>query len=146
MEQPGQKPANRASPVTRVVFANQGRPLSADDIQKAKMRAQFMKSKYGESYVSPQVKTKISPAKAHIHPKVEENATSSSSMAHSPAKPHVQPKVEEHKSPVKLRSGDEVQTVPVHGKEVIDSEEPVWKKCKRLQISWSTPPGSYNHL
>ncbi|XP_076950363.1 homeobox protein LUMINIDEPENDENS-like [Bidens hawaiensis] len=142
VEQPGQKPANRVPQVARIFSANQGRPLSADDIQKAKMRAQFMKSKYGESYKSPQLKTEVSPAKAPVHPKVEENATSSSSMTPLAAKPHVQPKVEEHKSPVKLGPVDEVKAVPVqvHGKETMDSEEPVWKKCKRLQISWASPP------
>ncbi|KAI3800956.1 hypothetical protein L1987_29056 [Smallanthus sonchifolius] len=139
VEQPGQKPANRGQQVTRIVSANQGRPLSADDIQKAKMRAQFMRSKYGESYISPQVKTEVLRAKAHVHPKVEEDATSFSSMTPLAAKPHVQPKVEEHRSPVKLVSG-EVQAVPVHGKEIMDSEEPVWKKCKRLQIPWAIPP------
>ncbi|KAI7747691.1 hypothetical protein M8C21_029029 [Ambrosia artemisiifolia] len=139
VEQPGQKPANRGPQVTRIVSANQGRPLSADDIQKAKMRAQFMRNKYGESYVSPQVKTDVLRAKAHVHPKVEED-TSSSSMTPLAPKPHVQPKVEEHKSPVKLGSGDEAQTVLVHSKEIMDSEEPVWKKCKRLQISWAIPP------
>ncbi|KAI3741818.1 hypothetical protein L1987_59496 [Smallanthus sonchifolius] len=140
VEQPGQKPANRGPQVTRIVFENQGRPLSADDIQKAKMRAQFMRSKYRESYISPQVKTEVPRAKVHVHPKVEEDATSSSSMTPLAAKPHVQPKVEEHKSPVKLVSGDEVQAVPVHGKEIMDSEEPVWKKCKRLLIQWAIPP------
>ncbi|KAJ0758445.1 putative transcription factor homeobox-WOX family [Helianthus annuus] len=140
VEQPGQKPANRGPQVTRIVNANQGRPLSADDIQKAKMRAQFMRNKYGESYKSPHVKTEVSRAKAHVHPKVEEDLTSSSSMTSVTAKPHVQPKVAEHKSPVKRGSGDEIQALLVHCKEIMDSEEPVWKKCKRLQISWAVPP------
>ncbi|KAL8207736.1 hypothetical protein R6Q57_007148 [Mikania cordata] len=115
VEQPGQKTANRGPQVTRIFSTSQGRPLSTDDIQKAKMRAQFMRSKYGES---PKV------AKAHVHSKVE-------SMMSLAIK---QPKVEELKS---LRSDDGLQAVPVHGKGIMDSEEP---KCKRFQISWAIPP------
>ncbi|KAD1761765.1 hypothetical protein E3N88_42337 [Mikania micrantha] len=115
VEQPGQKTANRGPQVTRIFSTSQGRPLSTDDIQKAKMRAQFMRSKYGES---PKV------AKAHAHSKVE-------SMMSLAIK---QPKAEELKS---LRSDDGLQAVPVHGKGIMDSEEP---KCKRFQISWAIPP------
>nr|XP_043619577.1 homeobox protein LUMINIDEPENDENS [Erigeron canadensis] len=195
VEQPGQKAATRGPQVTRVVSAPQGRPLSADDIQKAKMRAQFMRSKYGESYVNPQVKTEVSRPKALVHPKVEEPANSSSmtplaakvhdqpladvhpkveepftssiaplaakvhvqplSHVHAPvagehvnsasmtslsAIVHVQPTVDEHMGSMKVMSGDEVQEVPFHRKETMLSEEPVWKKCKRLPISWVIPP------
>ncbi|XP_071701551.1 homeobox protein LUMINIDEPENDENS isoform X2 [Rutidosis leptorrhynchoides] len=188
VEQPGQKAVARTPQVTRVITAPQGRPLSADDIQKAKMRAQFMRNKYGESYKSPQKKTEVPHAKTPVHPKVEEHATSSS-MTRSPAKVHVKPpvhvhpkvegptgsssmspltakvqveplvhdhsKVEEHfdtkahaqpivekrKMPANnVMSVDEPQKVLVNDKKIIDSEEPVWKKCKRLQISWIIPP------
>lgn len=145
VEQPGQRAGGRGPQVTRLFPTAQGRPLSADDIQKAKMRAQFMRSKYGESYVGPHphVKTEVprvlmsatssSSSKAHVHPKVEEHATSSSSMvtplAPKPKTPHVQvqPKIDEEK---KELVKNEVQEV----------EEPVWKKCKRLPISWVNPP------
>lgn len=149
MEQPGQRAGGRGPQVTRLFPTAQGRPLSADDIQKAKMRAQFMRSKYGESYVGshPHVKTEVprvlmsatsssssSSSKAHVHPKVEEHATSSSSMvtplAPKPKTPHVQvqPKVDEEKKELVKN-------------EVQEAEEPVWKKCKRLPISWVNPPG-----
>ena len=173
MEQPGQKPASRGPQAARLVSTAQSRPLSADDIQKAKMRAQFMRSKYGESYVSPQAKTEALRAlstsqasKAHVQPKVEEHATSTPSMSPLAAKPLEQPKVEEHatsassitplaaepliqpnieehKTPVQPVSGVELQEVPVNGKQILNSEEPVWKKCKRLHISWVTPPGTF---
>lgn len=159
VEQPGQKVASRGPQVTRVFSTTQGRPLSADDIQKAKMRAQFMRSKYGESYVNPQVKTEvprvsstsqakmtISPSKPHVRPKVEEHVTSSSSTTTLPDSP-VRPIVEEHKPLVNIVSGDEMAVpVPVHGKEDIDSEEPVLKKCKRMQISWVNPPGIFTFI
>ncbi|PWA91454.1 homeodomain-like, Transcription factor IIS [Artemisia annua] len=170
VEQPGQKPASRGPQAARLVSTAQSRPLSADDIQKAKMRAQFMRSKYGESYVSPQAKTEALRAsstsqasKAHVQPKfeehatstpnmsplaakpleqpkVEEHATSASSITPLAAEPLIQPNVEEHKTQVQPVSGDELQEVPVNGKQIMNSEEPVWKKCKRLHISWVTPP------
>ncbi|KAI3773128.1 hypothetical protein L6452_04328 [Arctium lappa] len=163
VEQPGQKAAGRGPQVTRLVSTTQGRPLSADDIQKAKMRAQFMRSKYGESYVSPQVKktevpraastsqaamTPPSSKAAPVRPKVEEPATSTSALTQSAAKPggqpnvqpDIQPKAEEHKKPAILASGDDVQEAPIHSKGNMELEEPVWKKCKRFQISWVNPP------
>nr|GEV55062.1 homeobox protein luminidependens [Tanacetum cinerariifolium] len=170
VEQPGQKPTSRGPQVARLVSTAQSRPLSADDIQKAKMRAQFMRSKYGESYVSPQAKIEALRAsstsqasKAHVQPKVdehdtstpsmtplaakpleqlkvEEHATSASGKTHLAAEPLIQPNVEERKTPVQPVSGDELEEVPVNGKHFMNSEEPVWKKCKRLHISWVTPP------
>ncbi|CAI9297185.1 unnamed protein product [Lactuca saligna] len=123
VEQPGQRAGGRGPQVTRLFPSAQGRPLSADDIQKAKIRAQFMRSKYGESYVGshPHVKTEV--------PRVLMSATSSSSSSSSkaPVHPKVQPKVDEEK---KELVKNEVQEV----------EEPAWKKCKSLLISWVNPP------
>lgn len=162
VEQPGQKTSGRGPQVTRVFHTTQGRPLSADDIQKAKMRAQFMRSKYGESYVSPHVKTEVtrvlpaatssssSSSKAHVHPKVEEHhATSSSSMVMvspkdhdcsmvsplkaSPPEAHVEEKEEVGKV---VFSGDE----KVHEKVEVEEEEPLSNKWKRLKMSWVNPP------
>ncbi|KAG5514298.1 hypothetical protein RHGRI_035638 [Rhododendron griersonianum] len=140
VEQPGQKSAGRSLPVTRSLNASQGRPLSADDIQKAKMRAQFMQSKYGKSGASSseghQVKTespikfssspaRTLPSKAHVRPQVEE---------------HVRPQVEEHKEPVVLpQQGSIQQETPSGNKKNLDLYEPLWKKCKRVQIRWQTP-------
>lgn len=136
VEQPGQKPAGRGTQVTRLFPTTQGRPLSADDIQKAKMRAQFMRSKYGVKTEVPRVlsasasasASATSSSKAHVNPKVEEPATSSSSI--TPLAP--KPKIEEHKEPSKVLEASVTDKVNVM--------EPLWKKCKRLPISWATPP------
>ncbi|XP_068658714.1 homeobox protein LUMINIDEPENDENS-like isoform X2 [Aristolochia californica] len=48
VEQPNRNVA-RSGPVAKMAPVNQSRPLSADDIQKAKMRAIFMQSKYRKS-------------------------------------------------------------------------------------------------
>ncbi|KAL4572105.1 hypothetical protein LXL04_018874 [Taraxacum kok-saghyz] len=134
VEQPGQKTAGRGPQVTRVFpSTTQGRPLSADDIQKAKFRAKIMRSKYGESYVSPHVKVEVP---TQVRMKVEEPATSSSTLVVAPVGPpkavHVQAKVEEK----------EVGKVVVSGSNQVQegAVEPVWNKCKRLQISWVNPP------
>ena len=42
----------KSSSVARSVNTSQARPLSADVIPKAKMRAQFMQSKHGKSSAS----------------------------------------------------------------------------------------------
>lgn len=136
MEQPGQKSAGRSLPVARSLTASQGRPLSVDDIQKAKMRAQFMQSKYGKSGASSseghQVKTE-SPIKF-----------SSSPARTLPSKAHVRPQVEEHKEPVVLpQQGSIQQETPSGNKKNLDLYEPLWKKCKRVQIRWQTPAGTF---
>ncbi|KAI8522727.1 hypothetical protein RHMOL_Rhmol13G0019400 [Rhododendron molle] len=137
VEQPGQKSAGRSLPVARSLTASQGRPLSADDIQKAKMRAQFMQSKYGKSGASSseghQVKTE-SPIKF-----------SSSPARTLPSKAHVQPQVEEHKEPVVLPQQGSIQLeTPSGNKKNLDLYEPLWKKCKRVQIRWQTPAETGN--
>lgn len=48
MEHPDRTAGTRCVPVTRATSSNISRPLSADDIQKAKMRALFMQDKYGK--------------------------------------------------------------------------------------------------
>lgn len=45
VEQPGQKAAGRGSQTVRIGTSGRSRPMSADDIQKAKMRALYMNSK-----------------------------------------------------------------------------------------------------
>ncbi|KAG9444791.1 hypothetical protein H6P81_016131 [Aristolochia fimbriata] len=45
----------RSGPASKIAPVKQSRPMSADDIQKAKMRAIFMQSKYGKSGESSKV-------------------------------------------------------------------------------------------
>ncbi|EOA22544.1 hypothetical protein CARUB_v10003204mg [Capsella rubella] len=45
VEQPGQKAAGKSPQTVRIGTSSRSRPMSADDIQKAKMRALFMQSK-----------------------------------------------------------------------------------------------------
>ncbi|KAK2649382.1 hypothetical protein Ddye_016871 [Dipteronia dyeriana] len=134
MEQPGQKLAGRSMQAARAAAMNQGRPMSADDIQKAKMRAHHMQSKYektSSSNGSNEAKTEAlnkSPATpAIILPPV--------------SKVNVPPKIEEQKKLVipspEVASGLEV---PLDPKQKIDSKERLQEKGNRVQIPWQTPP------
>ncbi|XP_050236994.1 homeobox protein LUMINIDEPENDENS isoform X2 [Mercurialis annua] len=91
VEQPGQKAGGRSPLATKAVPASQGRPMSTDDIQKAKMRALFMQSKYGKTGSSSNgingVKTVLTrplstpsnvslASKVPFLPKIEENKKS----------------------------------------------------------------------
>ncbi|KAJ8497672.1 hypothetical protein OPV22_008224 [Ensete ventricosum] len=49
VEQPDHKAGGRSAQVVRMVSSNHSRPMSADDIQKAKLRAMFMQHKYGKA-------------------------------------------------------------------------------------------------
>lgn len=49
MEQPDHKASGRIAHALRTASTNHSRPMSADDIQKAKMRAMFMQHKYGKT-------------------------------------------------------------------------------------------------
>ena len=138
MEPPGPKSAGRSLQVARLVAPSQERPLSADDIQKAKMRAQFMQSKYGKAGAASgegnqgttEGPTKISPPLART--------------LFSASKAHVRPRVEERKDPVILPSQVSIQQeAPCGNKMNSDTNEPLWKKCKRVQIPWRTPAGTF---
>lgn len=49
VEQPDHKASGRIAHTVRTASTNHSRPMSADDIQKAKMRAMFMQHKYGKT-------------------------------------------------------------------------------------------------
>ncbi|CDP03525.1 unnamed protein product [Coffea canephora] len=135
VEQPGQKSAGRTTQTARSTTAPQGRPLSADDIQKAKMRAQFMQSKYGKtnsiSDASPQMQLEGA----------NKSALSNTSILVPPSKAHTGTKIEETNksgcSPVGVANPEDAS---VDKQNNCHSEEPPWKKCKRFQIPWQIPP------
>ncbi|KAH0739757.1 hypothetical protein KY290_038462 [Solanum tuberosum] len=130
MEQPSQRTTGRS--LGRPAPATQGRPLSADDIQKAKMREQFMQSKYGKtnnddsSWVKPQAPNGITSSPNGIFlgaPKLQDR-----------------PKVEECEKLNSVASKGTSQ-LENHLKLSFDIEEPPSKRCKKMQIPWRKPPG-----
>ncbi|KAL3328698.1 hypothetical protein AABB24_036038 [Solanum stoloniferum] len=130
MEQPSQRITGRS--LGRPAPATQGRPLSADDIQKAKMREQFMQSKYGKSnnddssWVKPQAPNG--------------NTSSPNGILLGAPKFQDRPKVEECEKLNSVASKGSSQ-LENHLKLSLDIEEPPWKRCKKMQIPWRKPPG-----
>ncbi|TKY61808.1 Homeobox protein LUMINIDEPENDENS [Spatholobus suberectus] len=132
VEQPGQKSVSRSSQVTRAGPVSQGRPMSADDIQKAKMRALFMQNKYGKTGSSKESKeTKID--------SLNKPQTNPASIAACSSKVHTPPKIEENKKPLLLASKTTNRLEASYSKPKMDVKEPLWEKCKRVQIPWKIP-------
>ncbi|CAN1354416.1 Homeobox protein LUMINIDEPENDENS [Linum perenne] len=108
VEQPGQKPSSRSPQGGKAASISQGRPMSADDIQKAKMRALYMQSKYGR-------KSNLSNGSSSVkHDAVDKMPAVSLGSSSQVSKVLVEPKNEELKEPViaaapKSTYGDEHQ-------------------------------------
>lgn len=94
VEQPGQKMPNRNPQVSKAGAASQSRPVTVDDIKKAKMRAFFMQSKYAKSGPPPNV-NKI----AKIESPVRTSVAETSSLPPL-SKIQAQPKAEEEKTTI----------------------------------------------
>ncbi|KAL8548585.1 hypothetical protein ACS0TY_007759 [Phlomoides rotata] len=127
VEHPTQRSAVRSPQVARITSTTQSRPLSADDIQKAKMRAQFMQNKHGKTMSCVDEKIKLE----------SENKSTASPASLPPlvSKSNVQNELEEQ------RKLDDSSSKIAHAPETspVNSEEPPWKKCKRIQIRWRKP-------
>lgn len=151
--------------VARTASATQGRPLSADDIQKAKLRAQFLQSKYGKSKtstdhspppkpegpnknVAPQDSIFHSTNKTHDLQTINEEKSKTNEVkptidVEKPAIDEGKPKFDEHKKIADIKTNiSNQQETPLNQKRSLDAEEPpTGKKCKGIQIPWRTPPG-----
>ena len=138
MEQPGQKTSGRSPQATKAGPVSQGRPMSADDIQKAKMRALHMQSKYGKSNFLSNGNNGVKSGGLHKPP-----STLSSKVAPISKVPG-QSKIEEHKKPVTLppKVPNKIE-VPSDPKQKTDHKEPVGDLSTIVQISWHIPPGTF---
>lgn len=127
----------RSPQVTRAASVSQGRPMSADDIQKAKMRALFMQSKYGKTGSSNDRKD----TKAEG---LNKRSTTHPAALNPEPKVAVQCKIEEQKKSAVLPSKISLRLeAPLDSKLRMDVKEPLWETCKRVQIPWQTPPGTF---
>ncbi|BBH10388.1 Homeodomain-like superfamily protein [Prunus dulcis] len=137
VEQPGQKSAGRSVQVTRATPVSKGRPMSADDIQKAKMRAQFMQSKYGKSGSSNENKELKTEGGNKL-------STSQDSILPVVPKVPVRPNIEEPKRPVTLllkeRETPNRLETSLAPKLRMDLKESILEKCQRIRVPWKTPP------
>ncbi|GMI73769.1 luminidependens [Hibiscus trionum] len=135
VEQPGQKVASKNSQTTRTVPVSQSRPLSADDIQKAKMRALYMQqgkhgktgsSSNGMNEVKSEGLNKPSPSKTSF----------SRPVSKAPSQPP-----EEQKKPVILspKTSNRLETTFDPKQPVVSKESP-WERCQKVKIPWHIPP------
>ncbi|KNA22330.1 hypothetical protein SOVF_035080 [Spinacia oleracea] len=122
VEQPGQKAVSNSQSI-KAVPANQRRPITADEIQKAKMRAQFMQSnkRKTEGPRKPSLLTNdlLSASEAYLRPKLE-----------AQKKARLLPP----KSIIKQMDCLSDQ------KPAFDQKESLMDKCRRVQIPWWAPP------
>ncbi|GKU86775.1 hypothetical protein SLEP1_g1255 [Rubroshorea leprosula] len=123
VEQPGQKTTVKNSQETRTATINQGHPMSADDIQKAKMHAQYMQSKYGKTGSSSNETNEV---------KIETlNKSSSTSTSISPLSlSHGLPKPEEPKRPLMLSTTTYNRMETLDQNQKMDSQETPLEKSK----------------
>ncbi|XP_022758039.1 LOW QUALITY PROTEIN: homeobox protein LUMINIDEPENDENS-like [Durio zibethinus] len=131
VEQPGQKMAGKNSQITRTVPLSQSRPMSADDIQKAKMRALFMQSKHG----------KTGSSNGMVEAKSEGlNKPSTSQASFSPrvSKVPSRPAEEQKKPNTSPKTSNRLELLDP--KQTMDSKESPWEKCQKIKIPWYTPP------
>ncbi|KAL9228169.1 hypothetical protein vseg_003778 [Gypsophila vaccaria] len=120
VEQPGQRTASKTTQV-KAVHVNQARPITADEIQKAKMRAHLMQSD----------RTKTEPKKLSLLT----NDFLSASEA------YLRPKLEAQKKarvlPPKTIKREEP---PCNLMPMVEQRESLLDKCLRIQIPWQAPP------
>jgi len=123
VEQPGQKAAAKSQQI-KAVAANQARPITADEIQKAKLRAQLMQSYKTKSEYpkKPSLLTNdfLSASEAYLRPKLE---------AQKKARV-LPPKISKQ---VDSLSDQKPNFGP---------KESLLDKCQRVQIPWRAPPGT----
>lgn len=132
MEQPGQRTPGRSQQTTRTTPMNQGRPMSADDIQKAKMRAHFLQSKYAKNNsISENKEVKSNSPQKPFAPQASFLPPALDILAQS--------NIEELNMIPVLPSKPEACPDP---KLRID-ESPPLENCRKVQIPWKIPPGIY---
>uniref|UniRef100_A0A2P2L5A0 Homeobox domain-containing protein n=4 Tax=Rhizophora mucronata TaxID=61149 RepID=A0A2P2L5A0_RHIMU len=132
VEQPGQRTAGRSSHSTKAVPSSQGRPMSADDIQKAKMRALYMQGKHGKNGSSSNGSNIVKAEGLSRAP-----STLSSHFCPAP-KVLAQHKKEEIKKPVTI--SPKISKYSEHLKQEVIADEPLAELLKKVKIPWKKAP------
>lgn len=141
MEHPNKKAAGKNANSVRNTSTNNSRPLSADDIQKAKMRAMFMQEKYG----------KIDTNKASDKPQAMETQKAAglvnSNASPMPISPHISAArpVDPSPSISKQSTNSHPDNTEISGglKLNIGSKNNVIEKLDSKRVLWQIPPGIF---
>ncbi|KAM3335280.1 hypothetical protein ACQJBY_029605 [Aegilops geniculata] len=139
VEQPNRKAAGKNAHSARSICTNNSRPLSADDIQKAKMRAMFMQEKYG----------KVDTSKVSDKPETTENKKPSGLVnSNEPPMPR-SPLTSTAKQPVDPSPSTSIQNaVPLSDNpeilatpklNIAPRETPI-EKLDSKRVHWQIPP------
>lgn len=161
VEQPGQKAAGKSPQTVRIGTSSGSRPMSADDIQKAKMRALYMQSKnskkdplpsaIGDSRaIIPENPLALQSAKDSPPTQSNDDAKTEDTPEPSPVQPVNSPAVnvpvqaDENRKPV---TPPKPATPPKSISSKVGvllkmSPQSILKSCKRKQIVWHVPPGN----
>ncbi|KAF6142677.1 hypothetical protein GIB67_015163 [Kingdonia uniflora] len=131
MDQPGRNGTGKSPQAGRAVSSNQGRPMSTDDIQKAKMRAMFMQSKYGKNETSSADKLPIS----------HSNRILSAHNIHVTPKIKIHKRIREDKKPERMVSEITPSKAPMDSEPSSSTkEQTLWEKVNKERIPWNNPP------
>ncbi|XP_039128602.1 homeobox protein LUMINIDEPENDENS-like isoform X2 [Dioscorea cayenensis subsp. rotundata] len=135
VDQPDSKAAGRSVQVARAGPSNQSRPMSADDIQKAKMRAMFMQNKYGKSDVSTPENLGQKSVNREISSAQIIKTTPSSRIAQLP---HTK-RNEDKKPLIPIRKPSPVK-METDSKPNKTSREHLLERLKSVRTQWHSPP------
>ncbi|TVU34668.1 hypothetical protein EJB05_16512 [Eragrostis curvula] len=139
VEHPNKKAAVKNAHSVRSISTNNSRPLSADDIQKAKMRAMFMQEKYG----------KVDTGKASDKPQAMDTQKSSvfvnsivPPLPRSPVMPTTKEPVDSSPPTSKQSTVPETDKAETSGdlKSKISSPKHVIEKLDSRRVLWQIPP------
>ncbi|KAJ0979852.1 hypothetical protein J5N97_015326 [Dioscorea zingiberensis] len=136
VEQPDSKSAGRSVQVARTLYSNQSRPMSADDIQKAKMRAMFMQNKYGKTDAS----TNENLGQKTVDREVPSaSQTIKTTPASGIPQLHQLKRNEDKKLPIPIRkpSPDKMES---DSKTNTTSREHLLERLMSIQTQWHSPP------
>lgn len=124
VEPPGQRIVANSPHIVKSTPATHSRPLSADDIQKAKMRTQFMQSKYTKSDDNSQVKS---------------DSPHNCSTSHSNVPPSIPKPVLADLDERRELDNATCKVSTIRETTRSNLEQPPWKKIKRIPFTWQTP-------
>ncbi|GAB2234336.1 hypothetical protein Drorol1_Dr00003584 [Drosera rotundifolia] len=133
VEAPGQKSVAKSHHSSKVVPASHARPITADEIQKAKMRAQFMQDKHGGANGVANRSLPKEKGKGQKRPLLLTNDLLSASEAYMRPRREIQKKAK-----VTVQNDiDRTETTP-DGKKIAGKEN--MSLGYRVQVNWRTPP------
>ncbi|ERN16982.1 hypothetical protein AMTR_s00057p00206030 [Amborella trichopoda] len=144
VEQPSRKRANRNVQVARAASEARARPLSADDIQKAKMRAVFMQGKHcndGVHKSTQLLKPRVTKPPSLSQSRKKLNDSPLEEPDFEPTRPEVEPLSRASQRIRDPESSGRVHDEPTRGSDLGSGIcGPLSDQLRQVQTAWRTPP------